>query len=60
MIYLLNLVFQPGLDLNVEAQTVCFFRASAQNRLIGIARPLYGEEPWGLENALKLVIAIHR
>lgn len=32
MIYLLSLVFQSGLDLNVERQTVGFLRISAQNR----------------------------
>lgn len=32
MIYLLNLAFQSGLDLNVESQTVGFLRISAQNR----------------------------
>ena len=31
MIYLLNLVFQSGLDLNVESQTLGFLRVSAQN-----------------------------
>ena len=32
MIYLLNLVFQSDLDLNVERQTVGFLRVSAENR----------------------------
>ena len=32
MIYLSNLAFQSGLDLNVESQTVGFLRISAQNR----------------------------
>ena len=32
MIYLLNLVFQSGLDLNVESETFGFLRISARNR----------------------------
>ena len=31
MIYLLNLVFDSGLDFNVEMQTCGFLRVSAQN-----------------------------